>query len=115
MLVHEELQQYTRDEILSMVSKLDDKLSNKILSNILSEYEMGKCVVDYGHRIMEIAQPNESYNDLDLHLQDPNSDKSIGTDESNQSIHVSGEIGILKKSSKLTESTNSDNSISSFE
>jgi len=75
---------------------------------------MSKCVIEYGHRNLEIVEPTSSYNDLDLHLCDPNSDKSIGTHESNQSIHISSEISILKQS-KSTERTESDNSISSLD
>jgi hypothetical protein len=74
-----------------LLSRADEKLSLKLLSNMLNEYEINKCVIEHGSRNVTISEPVGEETELYLNLYNPNSDKSIGTHESNQSIHSNTE------------------------
>jgi hypothetical protein len=83
LMVHEELDKYTKSDILNILQQADSTLSSKSLSSLLQDFEMNKCNVEFNSKISY-----ESENDLDLNICDPQSDKSIKTHDSNESIKI---------------------------
>lgn len=46
LLVHEELQNYTKNTIKELILKCDSKASEKMLSNLLEGYQMNKLLAE---------------------------------------------------------------------
>ena len=80
LLIHEELQNYTKTTIIELIMKCDSKASGKVLSNLLEKYQMNRMLAEL--YMGGIREQSESSSDFTLSLHNPHSDKSIGTNES---------------------------------
>lgn len=72
--LHDELENYTRPEIIAALIKADPSLSADCLGAMLGEFEVGRCNVE-----VTTGEEVESDSELELTLYDPVSDKSIKT------------------------------------
>lgn len=48
--IQQMLEDYSKEQILELAVQVDSQLSVKILTNLLFDYELGKCVVDFGSK-----------------------------------------------------------------
>ena len=78
LLIHEEMETYNRERLLELIMSCDDRLSHRIVANLLSKYEVNKIMAE-----LYIESRPEAEQDYELTLHHPISDKSIGTIESN--------------------------------
>jgi hypothetical protein len=95
-LIHEELANYSTNKLIQLVLTCDDKLSEKIISNMLEKYEINKIMAELyleGDQGDQIEEGSE----FELSLCNPKSDKSIGTSETTESREVISTGATLSK------------------